>query len=110
MYCSNCGKQIDDNAVVCIHCGAAANNRKAQSYDPNAKSKLAAGLLGIFLGSFGVHNFYLGYTGKAIAQLVLTVATCGIGGAISGVWGLVEGILLLTGSIDRDGQGNPLRD
>lgn len=29
--------------------------------NPNAKSKMAAGLLGIFLGSFGVHNFYLGY-------------------------------------------------
>ena len=37
------------------------------------KSKLAAGLLGIFLGCFGVHNFYLGNTGKAVAQLLLTV-------------------------------------
>lgn len=21
MYCYNCGKQIEDNAVICIHCG-----------------------------------------------------------------------------------------
>jgi hypothetical protein len=36
------------------------------------KSKLAAGLLGIFLGSFGVHNFYLGYIAKAIIQVSVT--------------------------------------
>ena len=41
--------------------------------DPNAKSKMAAGLLGIFLGSLGIHNFYLGYTGKAVAQLLITI-------------------------------------
>ena len=37
------------------------------------KSKIAAGLLGIFLGSLGIHNFYLGYTKKAILQLCLTI-------------------------------------
>ena len=37
------------------------------------QSKLAAGLLGIFLGGLGVHNFYLGNTGKAVAQLLLTL-------------------------------------
>jgi TM2 domain-containing membrane protein YozV len=110
MYCSNCGKQIDDNAVVCVHCGAPAGKGLKKSYDPNAKSKLAAGLLGIFLGSLGVHNFYLGYTGKAIAQLVITLVTCGIGSAITGIWGLIEGILILTDTINVDGQGNPLRD
>ena len=33
------------------------------------KSKLVAGLLQLFLGSFGVGRFYLGYTGLAVAQL-----------------------------------------
>ena len=37
------------------------------------KSKIVAGLLGLFLGTLGVHNFYLGYTGKAVAQLLLTL-------------------------------------
>lgn len=77
---------------------------------PDAKSKIAAGLLGIFLGGFGVHNFYLGYTGKAIAQLLITLLTCGFGAVISEVWGLIEGIMILTGSINVDGQGNPLKD
>ena len=79
--------------------------------DPNMqKSKMAAGLLGIFLGSFGVHNFYLGYTGKAVAQLLITVLTCGFGSIVSGIWGLVEGIMILSGNINVDGKNIPLKD
>jgi TM2 domain-containing membrane protein YozV len=70
------------------------------------KSKMTAGLLGIFLGSFGVHRFYLGYTGIGIAQIAVTIVTCGIGG----IWGLIEGILILTGSpsLSTDAEGRPL--
>lgn len=77
------------------------------------KSKMAAGLLGIFLGSLGVHNFYLGNTGKAVAQLLLTLIgwiACGLGPIAAGVWGLVEGIMILTGSINTDGKNVPLKD
>ncbi|MBR4200756.1 MAG: TM2 domain-containing protein [Oscillospiraceae bacterium] len=74
------------------------------------KSKVTAGLLGIFLGAFGVHNFYLGYTSKAVIQLLLTVLSCGTLSPISAVWGLIEGIMLLTGSINQDGKGLPLKD
>ena len=85
-------------------------NTGSSSSNPNAKSKIAAGLLGIFLGAFGVHNFYLGYTGKAVAQLLITILSCGVLSFASGVWGLIEGILILTGSITVDGNGNELRD
>ena len=78
------------------------------------KSRLAGGLLGIFLGSLGVHNFYLGYTVKAIIQLLLTIlggcCTFGLGAFASWVWGLVEGIMILAGSINTDGHGNELKD
>ncbi|NYE96333.1 TM2 domain-containing membrane protein YozV [Psychromicrobium silvestre] len=76
------------------------------------KSKIAAGLLGIFLGAFGVHNFYLGYTGKAVAQLLITVLSLGILSWASWIWGLIEGILILTGSQNfrTDARGVPLRD
>ena len=90
-------------------CFARAKNTSA-NIDPNAKSKLAAGLLGIFFGSIGVHNFYLGYTGKAVAQLLIALLTCGIGAIVTEIWGLIEGILILTGSINVDGNGNPLKD
>ncbi|SDN83847.1 TM2 domain-containing protein [Actinomyces ruminicola] len=62
----------------------------------NQKSKVAAGLLGIFLGSLGVHNFYLGHTGKAVAQLLITLLSLGFLAFVSAIWGLVEGIIILT--------------
>ena len=37
------------------------------------KNKIVAGLLGLFLGTLGIHNFYLGYAGKGIAQLLMTI-------------------------------------
>lgn len=30
-------------------------------------------LLGIFLGCFGIHNFYLGFAGRGVSQLLLTL-------------------------------------
>ncbi len=72
------------------------------------KSKMVAGLLGIFLGGFGVHNFYLGNTNKGIIQIVVTLVTCGIGA----IWGTIEGILILVGNqgFSTDAQGRPLTD
>ena len=105
-FCSNCGKEVNENAAVCLNCGVALNNNINSIQ--GGKSKVAAGILGILLGSLGVHNFYLGYTGKAVAQLLITILSCGILAAISGIWGLIEGIMILTGSINTDGKGNPL--
>jgi len=64
---------------------------------PGAEKKIAAGIFGILLGSFGIHKFYLGYTKEGIIQLVVSVLTCGIGGII----GFIEGIIYLTKS-DED--------
>lgn len=76
------------------------------------KSKLAAGLLGIFLGGFGIHNFYLGYTNKALTQLLISIIggaiTLGIASFAMWIWGLIEGIQILTGSINVDARGIPL--
>lgn len=74
------------------------------------KSKIAAGILGILLGGLGVHNFYLGYTGKAVAQLLISILSLGTLYFASYIWGLVEGIMILTGSIAVDGKGVPLKD
>ena len=112
-YCHNCGKPIPPNAQVCLTCGVPTKIAPV-----GAKSRLAAGLLGIFLGGFGVHNFYLGYTAKAVIQLVCTL----VGIVLSCIfvciflvigiciWGLVEGIMILTGSIATDADGNLLKD
>lgn len=69
------------------------------------KSKIAAGLLGIFLGGWGIHRFYLGYTKMGIIQIIVTLVTCGFGS----IWGFIEGILILCGAqITQDADGNPI--
>jgi TM2 domain-containing membrane protein YozV len=61
-----------------------------------SNKKLAAGLTGIFLGAFGIHKFLLGYTTPGVIMLVVTLVTCGFGGFVMGVIGLIEGIIYLT--------------
>ena len=61
-------------------------------------NKLAAGICAILLGAFGIHKFILGYTKEGIIMLLVTVVTCGIGGSITGIIGLIEGIIYLTKS------------
>lgn len=110
-YCRNCGNKLEEGQQVCLNCGVLIEeNKKSTSSVTPGKSKIAAGILGIFLGALGVHNFYLGYTGKAVAQLLITVLSCGIFSFVSAIWGLIEGILILTGSISVDAEGNPLSD
>ena len=107
-YCSNCGTELAPNAAVCMSCGYSTAGKSNAL--PGAKSKTAAGLLGIFLGAFGVHNFYLGYTGKAVAQLLITLLSCFVLSEVSAIWGLIEGIMILSGSINTDANGNQLAD
>jgi ribosomal protein L40E len=130
MYCRNCGKEVADQAIACVACGAAplrgdrhcqhcgaetqpqafvcvkcgVRLASAAQFGLQGRSQLVAGLLGIILGGLGVHRFYLGYTAIGVAQLLVTFATCGLGA----VWGFIEGILILTGGINVDADGKPL--
>lgn len=78
------------------------------------KSKIVAGILGILLGGLGIHNFYLGFTKKALAQLLITVLSVGFLSWVSAIWGLVEGILILVSKYGeqwhRDAAGFELTD
>ena len=96
--------------AFCTQCGYATQPQTVKINPDMQKSKIAAGLLGIFLGTFGVHNFYLGYTGKALAQLLISVLSCGFLAVASSIWGLIEGIMILTGNINKDARGIPLKD
>jgi TM2 domain-containing membrane protein YozV len=64
-----------------------------------SQKKLVAGILGIVLGGLGIHRFYLGDTMGGILRIVITAVTCGAGGLI----GIIEGIIYLTKS-DADFQ------
>ncbi|MFH9863566.1 TM2 domain-containing protein [Streptomyces sp. NPDC017202] len=75
-------------------------------YDPygrplSDKSKIIAGILQLFLGTFGVGRFYIGHVGMGLAQLF----TCGG----FGIWALIDGIILLTSNDKTDAQGRILR-
>lgn len=114
-FCSKCGNEVDDNIAFCDKCGNSMDGSNSNNSDNsnsnnngNSKSKIAAGLLGIFLGTLGVHNFYLGYTGKGVAQLLISVLSCGFLAIVSEIWGLIEGIIILTSNDYRDANGNPL--
>ncbi|HYV44404.1 MAG TPA: TM2 domain-containing protein [Myxococcaceae bacterium] len=133
MFCPNCGTRITQGVTVCATCGTDLSAHLAQVPPPpppppppgstmaragsqammpppppmgvSDKSRMAAGLLQIFLGGLGAGRFYLGHTGIAIAQIAACVLTCGIGW----VWPLIDGILMLAGKVN-DAQGRPLRD
>jgi hypothetical protein len=103
MDCPNCGQENLGNLTSCGKCGFTLS--KHASTLGQAKSKMAAGLLGIFFGGVGVHRFYLGYKRMGIIQIIVFCCTCGV----SSLWGCIEGILILAGIIDKDAQGRPLR-
>ncbi|WP_166140620.1 TM2 domain-containing protein [Nocardioides ochotonae] len=67
------------------------------------KSKLVAGLLQLLL-PLGIGRLYAGYTGIGIAQLVVTIVTCGIGG----LWPFIDGIIILA-TDSKDANGYMLR-
>lgn len=59
-------------------------------YGTTYKSRTSYIVLGIFLGALGIHNFYAGYTGRAVGQLCLTVLTLGYLGIVSWIWAIIE--------------------
>lgn len=87
MYCKECGKEINDKAIVCIHCGCAVNTGESSNTTSQGnitilnsnviggstgrnRSWFAALILCIFGGFLGLHRFYTGYTGIGLLQLI----------------------------------------
>ena len=128
MHCRNCSKEIDNKAVVCVHCGVPPKSEKkfcdncgtttqanqtlctscgvALSGSKGEKSKIVAGVFALLLGGFAAHKFYLGYTTQGIITLVTIwggLALFGIPTVIMGIIILIEGIIYLTKS-DQDFQ------
>lgn len=69
----------------------------------SSKSRVTFVLLGLFLGCLGIHNFYAGYSGKGVAQLLITIFlgwVFGLGIFITGIWALIEII-----AVNTDAQG-----
>lgn len=54
MYCVNCGKEIDDKAVICVHCGVMIT-KKANVSQTNSEDRASCGmsLLSFFIPIVG---------------------------------------------------------
>lgn len=107
-HCPNCGVEVESSQIVCVKCGGALKGAQQQALGVGqvAKSKMIYLLLAIFLGEFGVHNFYAGYTSIGVIQLLVSlvggVVTCGVSTFAVWIWAIVEGI-----TKDKDANGNP---
>ena len=139
MYCRNCGKQLVDQAVVCTGCGSKPRagtrfcwqcgaetpagvpqavctkcgvsltdpiSSALNSLQSGGPSKVVAGLLNLLpLAGLpgGIGRLYLGYTAIGVTQLLLTYCCLG------GIWSVIDGIMILTGSVTTDARGRPLQ-
>lgn len=95
MYCQNCGKEIADKAIVCIHCGCATQNNNDLD-----RNMVAAILLWFFLGAFGAHRYYLGHALSATLMLLcLLFCWLIIPALILGIWWIIDIILIVSGGL-----------
>jgi hypothetical protein len=93
-------RKVVKKRKVASHAKAEPAAAVAAEGEESKKSRIVAGLLGIFLGAYGVHRFYLGYTGLGLIML-FTLGGCGI-------WSLIDAIMVLMGKVP-DVHGRPLR-
>lgn len=88
MYCKNCGQQIDDNAVVCVHCGVGV--RKVQEDTSNTNTIAIIGfILSFFITIAGLICSIIGLKkanecdgkgkGFAIAGIAISLASMVLG-------------------------------
>lgn len=89
VVCPFCGKEVHPEAVKCVWCKEYLYEK--ENPDADKKFYIKAALLCFFLGSFGVHRFYTGYTGIGIAQ-ILTF------GGFFGIWPSIDLISIVFGN------------
>ena len=120
-YCSACGVVINAKAEICPKCGV---RQMAAPFSlggsaPNGKSKIVAGILGIFFGGIGVQHFYLGSIGLGIlsgnntkAGGIVIAPSVGVGNILSDNNGnkVLNGVLnnSLNGTLSGILNGNAL--
>lgn len=80
--------------------GAIAYSLPASNPARQPKSRTTYIILGVLLGGLGAHNFYAGYTGRAVGQLCLSVLTLFYLAIVSWIWAIVEICI-----VDKDNAG-----
>ena len=82
--------------------------QKYLNHHNRQKSQLIYVLLALFLGAFGVHNFYAERWGRGLIQLLITLLTGFVGAVISSLWALINIFTIETDGYDRPFEMNPL--
>lgn len=103
-FCQSCGAVIKKDAEICPKCGVRNKPAPFLASNSGLKQRLTYILLGLFLGGFGVHNFYAGYTSKGVAQLLITLLLgwiFGLGILIVYIWVIIE---ICTVTVDANGE------
>ena len=72
------------------------SNRGVFDNGPSGYSRGVAGLLAILVGALGIHYFYIGKSTAGIIFLLVSLLTCGIGAAVTGIIAFIQGIIFLT--------------
>lgn len=107
MFCKECGEKISDNAAICMKCGVATGitvpDANPTVMEISRKNRTTYVVLALFLGCFGVHNFYAGYTGKGIAQLLITLL---IGWLLVPLLAIAVWVIIEMCSVTADAKGN----
>jgi TM2 domain-containing membrane protein YozV len=84
-------------------CNSTLPNKMTEIPTPAAsapKSRTAYILLAVFLGAYGVHNFYAGDKKAGLIKILVTFLTCFIGALPMWIWAIVEAI-----NVKQDAQG-----
>lgn len=125
MKCEYCDNPVPNGVNRCPSCGAPISCHSAkdvvvdvvnmlrvsdQTESRNSylladqKNRLAYIISAVFLGEFGVHNFYAGYIGRGIVQLLISVLSFGILFWVSWIWALIEAAV-----VQKDAKGVPFK-
>ncbi len=127
MKCEYCDNPVPNGATRCPSCGATVSpqmmnepqqilqqitvpiqqhvaNTAAQPLPADQQSRVGYVLLGFLLGEIGLHNFYAGYVGRGVAQLLITVLSLGFLCWISWIWALIEIVV-----VSKNAKGIPFR-
>ena len=101
MYCKNCGKEFDNDAAVCPHCGAAVDKHELEPAPTRNKLAVVGFVLSFFVALAGLICSCIALKqcretkqdgrGLAIAGIIISAIVIGI----SFIIGIIEGSALI---------------
>ncbi len=110
MRCGACGRERPDggDSLRCPFCGAlddggltpevsAGEAKDRRNLGRRPVNRLVAGGLALFLGAFGFHKFYLGYTRQGLALLIVSLISLKL------FWGILAGLAAFVGALEAIG-------